>query len=636
MTNVVRLWSRFSALALAAAAIVVTPFFAVETSSATDLETSVIIQVPDGSTSDLLSTLASLSVTPEATYTTTIDGAAAVLTPGEISTIVHRIPAARVSPDLKLHVADTQAAPTWGLDSIDQASSTPDNSYTFPESAGEGVDVFVIDSGLRATTYALGGELYGRVPETHNLVNDRSDAYDARECLVGRSENSGKGGHGTHVAGIIASTTYGVAKKANIIPLRVFPCANSPTSGDASTSDVISAIQLAVQIHQRRNLPGIINLSLAGACDFTDCANDALTAAVNGATQPSQVSGTVFTGLTVTVAAGNGDSNNVGVDACNTSPAAATSAITVGATDQARVITSFSNWGHCVSLFAPGFQIRSLNAWYQVPDADPTNPFISMNGTSMASPFAAGAAALYLSKNPDATPAQVKNALTSNAIQGAVTGLVGNKAASPNRFLNVSFLNKTLTAPSSATASAPSVWSVRLDWNPSTTSDGSPITDYSVQYRAAGASAWRIFAHAPLGSSTGITVSRLSPGTSIDFRIAGVSGTVMGPFGAPTTATTLTGKPSAVTELVAVARTTTSLSLDWGLPTTLNGGTINDYYLSYRRAGTTTWTRFSDGVSSRSRAIVSQLRARTTYNVVVFPKTSQGYGPGAYLTARTR
>ncbi|MGB1526876.1 MAG: S8 family peptidase, partial [Miltoncostaeaceae bacterium] len=207
-------------------------------------------------------------------------------------------------------------------------------------------------------------------------------------------------GHGTHVAGTVAGGTYGVAPAATVVPVRVLSC-----YGSGSTSGVIAGIDYAVRHHQA-GTPAVANMSLGGG----------YSAALNAA-----VAAGVADGITFVVAAGNSNAN-----ACNYSPASEPTAITVGSTASNDWRSSFSNWGSCLDVFAPGSSIRS--AWHTSPTATAT-----LSGTSMASPHAAGAAALLLSATPSATPAAVTQAMTGSATNGAVS----NPSGSVNRLLRV-------------------------------------------------------------------------------------------------------------------------------------------------------------------------------------------------------
>jgi subtilisin family serine protease len=221
--------------------------------------------------------------------------------------------------------------------------------------------------------------------------------------LAGHTEvNDGHGttdcaGHGTHVAGTIAGATWGVAKQVSLVPVRVLNC-----SGSGTTSGVIAGVEWVAGSTLR---PAVANMSLGGG--FSTALNAAVANAVGA-------------GVTMVVAAGNENAN-----ACNKSPASEPSAITVGATTRTDARASFSNFGTCVDVFAPGVQITS--AWYTSPTATNT-----LDGTSMATPHVTGVAALALSANPSARPAAVSNFIVANATEGRLTSL---GTGSPNRLL---------------------------------------------------------------------------------------------------------------------------------------------------------------------------------------------------------
>jgi hypothetical protein len=247
---------------------------------------------------------------------------------------------------------------------------------------GAGVTAYVLDTGVMATH----DELAGRVVGGTETVGDGNGTGDCN-------------GHGTHVAGTIAGTTLGMAPLARITPVRVLSC-----QGSGWVSDVIAGLDWIARTHVP-GTPAVANLSMAAPSS----------AALNAA-----VDRVVANGVTVAVAAGNGN-----IDACNMSPASDGQAIAVGATNELDARAAFSDYGPCITLFAPGVNITS--AWNTGPKATQL-----MSGTSMAAPHVTGAAALLLSGSPNATPAQVRQAL----IEGATTGVLSNVGpGSPNRLL---------------------------------------------------------------------------------------------------------------------------------------------------------------------------------------------------------
>ena len=279
--------------------------------------------------------------------------------------------------------AITRPAASWGLDRIDQAGLPLDGVISTAQN-GAGVTAYVIDTGVRPdhTDFA------GRVASGFSSITDGNGSNDCN-------------GHGTHVAGTVAGGTYGVAPAATVVPVRVLSC-----YGSGSTSGVIAGIDYAVRHHQA-GTPAVANMSLGGG--YSPALNAAVAAGVAD-------------GITFVVAAGNSNA-----DACAFSPASEPSAITVGSTTSSDWRSSFSNWGSCVDIFAPGSSIRST--WYTSSTATAT-----LSGTSMASPHAAGAAALLLSATPSAAPGSVAAAMTASA----TTGVVTDPAGSPNRMLMVS------------------------------------------------------------------------------------------------------------------------------------------------------------------------------------------------------
>ena len=289
---------------------------------------------------------------------------------------------ALVEPDGIITADETQSpTPSWGIDRID-ASFGRDNNYTYPNTASN-VTAYIIDTGINPGI----ADLEGRILSGADFI----DGGEPDDCH----------GHGTHVAGTVAGTAYGVAKGANVVAVRVLNC-----QGSGSTSGVIAGIDWVATNAVR---PAVANMSLGGG--YSESLNMAVARAVES-------------GVTFAVAAGNSNAN-----ACNYSPSSTASAITVGATTSSDAKASYSNYGDCVDIQAPGSSITS--DWIGSATATAT-----ISGTSMASPHVAGAAALVLGANPGFTPSQVRDALVDHATDGAVTGL----PSGPNKLLYVGFI----------------------------------------------------------------------------------------------------------------------------------------------------------------------------------------------------
>jgi serine protease len=266
----------------------------------------------------------------------------------------------------------TQNNATWGLDRVDQRDRPLNGTYVYDTNASN-VYTYIIDTGVRPTHNDFGG----RVISGYTAISDGRGSSDCN-------------GHGTHVAGTVAGATWGVAKSAVIVPIRVLGC-----NGSGTNAGVIAGMDWVTANHVK---PAVANMSLGGGASTTT--DSAVTRMRNA-------------GVTVVVAAGNENQN-----ACNVSPARSSSAITVGSTTSSDARSSFSNWGSCVDIMAPGSSITA--PWYTSNTATNT-----ISGTSMAAPHVAGIAALYLADNPSATPAQVENAVIGNASVNKLSGLNG-------------------------------------------------------------------------------------------------------------------------------------------------------------------------------------------------------------------
>ncbi|WP_329218503.1 S8 family peptidase [Streptomyces microflavus] len=319
----------------------------------------------------------------ERTYRSALNGYAVEATAAEAKKFAADPAVASVSQNRTFTVSATQNnPPSWGLDRIDQRSLPLDQRYTYPDKAGEGVTAYVIDTGVRISH----GDFGGRAFNGYDAIDNDNVAQDGH-------------GHGTHVAGTVGGTAYGVAKKAKIVGVRVLN-----NQGSGTTAQVVAGIDWVTANAVK---PAVANMSLGGGADSV----------LDAAVQRS-----IASGITYAVAAGNESTN-----ANTKSPARVAEAITVGSTTNTDARSSFSNFGAVVDIFAPGSSITST--WNTSDSATNT-----ISGTSMASPHVAGAAAIYLADNPGSTPAQVSAGL----VAASTPNVVGNPGTgSPNRLLYV-------------------------------------------------------------------------------------------------------------------------------------------------------------------------------------------------------
>jgi len=286
-----------------------------------------------------------------------------------------------VEEDSEVSISATQTGATWGIDRIDQRDLPLNSTYNY-NATGTGVRAYIIDTGIRATH----SQFAGRVISGFTSINDGNGTNDCN-------------GHGTHVSGTVGGTTYGVAKNVTLVAVRVLDCAGSGTnSGVIAGVDWVTSNHLAGQ-------PAVANMSLGGG------ASSALDTAVNNS---------INDGVTYAIAAGNSN-----IDACTQSPARVANALTVGSTTTTDARSSFSNFGTCLDIFAPGSSITS--SWNTSDTATNT-----ISGTSMATPHVAGVAALFLEANPSASPATVAAAIINGSTLNHVTS---PGTGSPNRLL---------------------------------------------------------------------------------------------------------------------------------------------------------------------------------------------------------
>ncbi|HYJ80197.1 MAG TPA: S8 family peptidase [Longimicrobiaceae bacterium] len=332
---------------------------------------------------------------PSFVYNTVVQGFAAELTEAQLTSLRADPRVAYVEPDAEVRLFTTQANPiSWGLDRIDDVNLPLDQTYTYT-ATGAGVNAYILDSGINLNHLDVVGRA-NYIPNGSNgdFVGDGHGS--AADCH----------GHGSHVAGTVGGTYSGVAKGVTIWAGRVVNCA-----GGGNASMVIAGMDWVAANGLK---PGVVNMSL-GYGNVTSVRN----AAEN----------LVAAGFTVAVAAGNGNFQGIPISACNESPANAPNVLTTGSTTSTDAESSFSNYGPCVDILAPGSAIYSSD--YLV-----TNQVVTKSGTSMASPHVAGVAAQYLQNNPTATPATVNTAIKNAAQVNTITlHQRSKKNGTPNRFL---------------------------------------------------------------------------------------------------------------------------------------------------------------------------------------------------------
>ena len=339
------------------------------------IDGSYVVVLKEGA--DPTSVAAVAGVRPNYVYTAALNGFAAELNEGQLNALQHNPNVDYIEPDQEFTASTTVTASSWGLDRVDQRNLPLSGTYTYTATASA-VRAYVIDTGIYTSHSQFGGRA--------------SNVYDA---LGGNGQDCN--GHGTHVAGTIGGSSYGIARAVLLRGVRVLNC-----SGSGSTSGIIAAVDW---VRVNRINPAVANLSLGGG--YSSSLNTAINNLANS-------------GVFVAVAAGNENQN-----ACNVSPASAGAAYTTAASTSTDAKASYSNYGSCVDGYAPGSSIRS--AW--IGSTTATN---TINGTSMASPHVAGVAALYKATYGNAASSTIVSWINTNATASKITG---NVTGTPNRLL---------------------------------------------------------------------------------------------------------------------------------------------------------------------------------------------------------
>lgn len=577
MSKTANFWSRLRVLAALVLTLSLSLSMAPLQAYAQESRNLHVVTVKPGTDSAMRKAIAALGETPIDELDFVLDGFTLSLTDADASALSQNPNVLSVTLDEGVSLFANQPVPgLWGLDRTDQVAATLDGQYNYPDSAGSGVRIYVVDTGVQADN----PQFSGRIIPGFDATGSNNASIDCH-------------GHGTHVAGTAAGTSYGVARKATVVPVKVLGC-----NGSGTMSGIVTALDWIVANHPK-GTPGVLNMSLGGnRYEPLNAALEKVTAA----------------GILSVAAAGNNNG-----DACMVSPASSPSAVTVGASNPNDTRASFSNYGACVDAFAPGTEITSADAFN--PNGTKT-----WQGTSMASPHVAGLAALYLSQNPAASPASVSEAIKkggianqiNNAMSPAGNVLVNNgfTRGLPNPPANTSPIFDSPGSPTGLSTSQITASSIFASWAAPANNGGSPILGYRLYYRATGTSSF---------SFTGATISNtqtligLSGGTSYDLKVSAYNAVGASPFSEIIVAKTLSGAPMAPFSLSA-SPGSSSISLTWTPPRSDGGSPIIGYRLEQLNG--TTWLPIA--TQTALSRVVTGLQANTAHSFRVFAISSLG------------
>lgn len=523
-----------------------------------------------------------VSATKERTFKHAIKGFTGRLTPAAIEEFRRNPKVKYIEQNQVITLVATQTAATWGIDRIDQANLPLSTTYTY-NTNGSNVDAYIFDTGVRSDHTEFGG----RVVAGFSAIATEPTPEDGN-------------GHGTHVAGTVGGTVYGVAKGVTIIPVKVLAA-----NGSGTNAGVIAGLDWAAAHHTTR--PAVGNMSLGGG--ISTALDDAVRRCVTD-------------GIVMAVAAGNSN-----LDASTASPARVREAITVGSTTNTDAKSSFSNFGSLVDIHAPGSLITS--SWFTSSTALNT-----ISGTSMATPHVAGAAALYLEYAPGSTPAQVEAGLKQFSAVGRITGL---PAGTVNNLLQINFGTvPSLPAPSVPTLSAPANAATNVSVAPTLSwTAATAATSYNLEYSTSSTFASNVTTITGI-TATSRAISGLANSTTYYWRVSATNSTGTSPASTVRSFTTVAPlaipvAPTLSAPANAATNVTRTPTMSWNAVT---GAATYEIQISTTNTfATVAFGR--TGLTARSIRVTPQLGSVTAYFWRVRAVNAAGTGPWSTVRSFT-